>query len=314
MIYHIINTRSVNSGIGIYYELLYYNVIVLMSDMRMRRLLALVLFTVWSTWGWAQGLVVSTHPIYLIAKEVTKGVEEPVLLLGNQSGHDVQLTPTQRKEIQDASLIIWLGKAHEAPLDKLLHQNSQAIALLDSGILTILPQRDLHGEVLANTVDSHVWLEPNNAVRIAFFIAALRAQQYPEYKAQYLANAQQFSKQMLQAKAQFKSSTQPKLYWTYHDAYQYLEHSLNLHLAGTLTSDPHVAPTVTQIKYLRDHRPNKAVCLLAEVSTNQSQYRNLQPVVFESVDESLAGENNFIAAWKKLATKTQACVLNAQKY
>ena len=39
-----------------------------------------VLFSVcslMSTLGWSQGLVVSTHPIYLIAKEITKGVEEP---------------------------------------------------------------------------------------------------------------------------------------------------------------------------------------------------------------------------------------------
>jgi zinc transport system substrate-binding protein len=62
---------------------------------------------------WAQGLVVSIHPLYLIAKEVTKGVETPTLLLGNQSGHDVQLTPDNRKAVQDAELVIWLGKAHE---------------------------------------------------------------------------------------------------------------------------------------------------------------------------------------------------------
>ena len=90
--------------------------------------------------GWTQSLVVSTHPIYLIAKEVTAGIEEPVLLLGDQTGHDVQLTPAHRKAIQDASLVLWLGKVHEAPLDKLLNQNPKAIALLDSRyFLTILP-------------------------------------------------------------------------------------------------------------------------------------------------------------------------------
>ncbi|MDU6054688.1 MAG: zinc ABC transporter substrate-binding protein, partial [Acinetobacter junii] len=146
----------------------------------MSRLLIFVFFSMFSTWGWTQSLVVSTHPIYLIAKEVTQGIEEPVLLLNDQTGHDVQLTPAHRKAIQDASLVIWLGKAHEAPLEKLLGQNRKAIALLDSGILTILPQRSLRGVALANTMDSHVWLEPNNAVRIAFFIATLRSQQNPE--------------------------------------------------------------------------------------------------------------------------------------
>lgn len=132
-----------------------------------------VLFSVcslMSTLGWSQGLVVSTHPIYLIAKEITKGVEEPQLLLQGQSGHDVQLTPAHRKAINDASLVIWLGKAHEAPLNKLLSNNKKAIALLDSGILSILPQRNTRGAALPNTVDTHVWLEPNNAVRIGFLL------------------------------------------------------------------------------------------------------------------------------------------------
>ncbi|EOJ2899437.1 zinc ABC transporter substrate-binding protein, partial [Acinetobacter baumannii] len=58
----------------------------------MFRVFVFSMFSLMSTLGWSQGLVVSTHPIYLIAKEITKGVEEPQLLLQGQSGHDVQLT------------------------------------------------------------------------------------------------------------------------------------------------------------------------------------------------------------------------------
>jgi len=279
----------------------------------MLRLFIFVFFSMFSTWGWTQSLVVSTHPIYLIAKEVTAGVEEPVLLLSDQTGHDVQLTPAHRKLIQDASLVIWLGKAHEAPLDKLLHQNRKAIALLDSGILTVLPQRSLRGAALANTIDSHVWLDPNNAVRIAFFIATLRSQQYPENKTKYLANAKNFSQQMLQASQQYDSSNKSKPYWSFHDAYQYLERALNLKFAGALTNDPHIPPTAAQIKYLNDNRPKTEMCLLAETSASKSQYQKLNPVIFESVDESMRGEDSFISAWKKLASKTDKCVLSAQK-
>ena len=208
--------------------------------------------------------------------------------------------------------MLWLGKVHEAPLDKLLNQNRKAIALLDSGILTILPQRNLRGAALANTVDSHVWLDPNNAVRIAFFIATLRSQQYPENKAKYLANARNFGQQMLQASQQYESSGKSKPYWSYHDAYQYLERALNLKFAGALTDDPHIAPTAAQIKYLIDSRPKTQMCLLAETSASSSQYQKLNPVVFQSVDESLRGESDFVTAWKKLALKTDKCVLSTQ--
>ena len=152
----------------------------------MKRVLAFLLCAVLSGMAWAQSpLVISTHPIYLIAKKITQGVETPELLLGNQSGHDVQLTPAHRKAIQEAGLVIWLGQAHEAPLEKVLGESNKAIAILDSGIIQALPLRSTRGVAIKNTIDTHVWLDPNNAVRIGFFIAALRSQQYPEHKAMY---------------------------------------------------------------------------------------------------------------------------------
>lgn len=261
---------------------------------------------------WAQGLVVSIYPLYLIAKEVTKGVETPTLLLGNQSGHDVQLTPANRKAIQDAELVLWLGKAHEAPLDKLLGHNPNAISLLNSGVLATLPMRDVEGQPIANTVDTHVWLDPNNAVRIGFFIAALRSKQHPEYKTEYWANAKNFAQQLLIKSKQVGAYKNTIQYWSYHDAYQYLERPLNLRLAGALSTDPHIPATVTQIKYLNDHRPYPQMCLLAEGQAN-NQYQKLQPFRFQAVDESMIGENNFISGWTDLAKNIQNCARNMRK-
>lgn len=261
---------------------------------------------------WAKGLVVSIHPIYLIAQEVTKGIEKPELLLANQSGHDVQLTPANRKAVQDAELVIWLGKAHEAPLDKLLSNNPKAISLLNTGILATLPLRDLNGKAITNSVDTHVWLEPNNAVRIAFFIASIRSKQHPENKDQYWNNARNFAQKILLTTKSFGRNKQPMPYWTYHDAYQYIERPLNLKLAGTLTSDPHIPPTVAQIKMLNDTRPLTTMCLLAEGEASKNQYQKLQPITFQAVDESLSAENDFVKAWTDLAKNIQNCTQSTQ--
>ena len=278
----------------------------------MSRILAFCAFAIFSSMSWAQGLVVSTHPIYLIAQEVTKGVEKPTLLLENQSGHDVSLTPMHRKMVQDANLVIWLGKAHEAPLEKLLAGNPKSVALLNSGILSTLPLRNPKGQAIANTVDTHVWLEPNNAVRIGFFIAALRSQQMPAHREQYWANARAFAQNMLIASHRFTANSNAQPYWSYHDAYQYLERPLNLKFAGALTDDPHIAPTIAQIKYLQDSRPKAKMCLLAEGQASKNQYQKLNPIVFQSVDESMNAETSFIHAWKTLAEKTRSCTLNAR--
>lgn len=279
----------------------------------MSRLFAFCLLSILSTVGWTQSLVVSTHPLYLIAQEVTKGVERPVLLLENQTGHDVSLTPAHRKAIQDAGLVIWLGKAHEAPLDKLLHNNPKAVSILSSGLVKTLPQRSTRGAPLANTVDTHVWLDPNNAVRIGFFIAALRSQQQPQYRDKYWHNAQAFAKQMFGIAQKFQNQGVVQPYWAYHDAYQYLERPLHLKLAGSMTDDPHIAPTLAQIKYLNDHRGQKKMCLLAEAHASANQYQKLQPIVFQAVDESLTAENNFISAWSDLAQQVKNCVLTARQ-
>lgn len=279
----------------------------------MSRFFAFCALALLSTLSWSQSLVISTHPIYLIAQEITQGIEKPVLLLADQTGHDVTLTPTHRKIIQDASLVVWLGKAHEAPLNKLLSNNPKAVSILDAGIVQTLPQRSTRGNALANTVDTHVWLDPNNAVRIGFFIAALRSQQFPEHKEAYWANAKRFAQEMLVTAQHYNVNARNKTYWSYHDAYQYLERALNLKFAGALTDDPHVAPTIAQIKYLNDSRPNRTMCLLAEANASKNQYQKLNPIIFQAVDERMNGAGDFVGAWKTLAAQTHNCVLNARK-
>ncbi|KAA8732128.1 zinc ABC transporter substrate-binding protein [Acinetobacter qingfengensis] len=275
----------------------------------MRFLVVMVIIASFSQFALAKGLVVSTHPLYLIAQEVTKGVEQPALLLTpQQSGHDIQLTPKGRQMVQDADLVIWLGKQHEAPLQSLLSQKSNAIALLNSSILKTLPQRDVKGRAIANSIDTHVWLEPNNAIRIGFFIAALRSQQQPQYKAQYWQNAQNFAKEMLAVSRVVNKNSRPKNYWAYHDAYQYVERALNLQFAGALTTDPEIPPTIAQIQYLMVNKPQKNMCILAEYHADGHLIQRLAPVTTVTVDEAMANENNFVIGWKKLIKSIQQCL------
>lgn len=278
----------------------------------MSRFLAFCTLALLSSLSWSQNLVVSTQPIYLIAKHVTQGIEQPTLLLANQTGHDVSLTPAHRKMIQDANLVIWLGEAHEAPLKNVLGESNKSIALLDSGILATLPMRNPRGQALKNTVDTHVWLDPNNAVRIAFFIAALRSQQQPEHREAYFKNARTFAQHMLGTAQRFNANSKAQPYWSYHDAYQYLERPLSLKFAGALTDDPHVSPTVAQIKYLQDTRARTKMCLLAEGHASKNQYQKLNPIIFQAVDESMNGAGDFVQAWQQLAQQTHKCVLNSQ--
>lgn len=275
----------------------------------MRYLLAIFMMG-WLNISYAKELVVSTYPLYLIAKDVTAGIEEPaVLLTPQQTGHNAQLTPKNRQMIQNAELVVWLGAQYEVPLQSVLTGQKKAISILNSNIVKTLPLRDLKGEVVASdNIDTHVWLEPNNAVRIAFFIAALRSQQQPQYKEKYFENAHKFSKRMFDASNVLINTQQGRAYWAYHDAYQYLERSLQIKFAGALTADHELPSTAAQIKYLQQSRPQKKMCLLTEANVHQEVLRKLAPVGTVVVDESMSTQKDFVTAWLKLANSLQYCL------
>ncbi len=259
-------------------------------------------------------MVVTTHPLYLIAQAVTKGVETPTLLLNpSQSGHDIQLRPQERQLIKQSNFVLWFGERYEAPLAKLLVGQPNAIALFDLKAFQRLSMRDAQGKVLANTLDPHLWLDPVNAIAIAHAIAAVRAQQYPQFAGQYKSNAEQFSLRLIkQMAAVNKAVKRPADYWVYHDAYQYLEHTLNLRFKGALTVDHDLPPTIAQIQWLQKTRPMQygkpaPMCLLAESQVAVSTVQRLQPAVLQPVDETMLGQQDFVTAWGILAKQIIDC-------
>lgn len=257
----------------------------------------------------AQPMLVSVHPLFMIAEAVTAGIEKPQLLIPrNISGHDHQLTPKNRQQLQNSNLILWLGPQHESTLQATLASYPQAIALLKTPLLQTLPLRDVRGQAVTGSVDSHVWLAPQNAIRIAFYIATVRGRQYPAHHQAYLANARQFAKQLLAAHKQIGRPATAAPYWAYHDAYHYLEDSLNLSFKGALTPDEELSPTAAQIKYLIDQRPANSACLIAEYTPDAQLLQRLKPRRVVNVGESLTDYDNFVTGWQDVARRVTQCV------
>src|SRR6185503_7781970 len=100
----------------------------------LQRLFCLALIGIMACLAQAQAgtLVASTHPLYLIAKAVTAGVETPVLLLPPaSSGHDINLRPSDRLLLKQSDFVVWFGRDYEAPLYDFLANQQNAIALFD---------------------------------------------------------------------------------------------------------------------------------------------------------------------------------------
>lgn len=258
--------------------------------------------------AWAGTLVASTHPLYLIAKAVTAGVEQPVLLLPPaSSGHDINLRPSDRLLLKQSDFVVWFGRDYEAPLYDLLAHQRNAIALFDLKAFRRLPLRDIQGQTIPQSLDPHLWLDPYNAIGIAYAIAAVRAKQFPRHASQYMHNAKNFSDQLQQI-VRAEQSQKPRAYWAYHDAYQYLEKSLNLQFAGALTTDPNLPPSIGQLIWLKQHRPHaNTVCLFAERQPNDALMSKLQPIAYYPIDEVMATSTDFIQGWQTLAQRVKHC-------
>ena len=276
----------------------------------LHRLLVLVVIAAWTCFSQAQAgiLVASTHPLYLIAKAVTMGVENPVLLLPPaSSGHDINLRPSDRLLLKQSDFVIWFGRDYEAPLYDLLAHQQNAIALFDLKIFRRLPLRDLKGQSIPQSLDPHIWLDPENAIDIANYIALVRGRQFPAQARQYQRNAQRFAQSLRAAVSAEKSQT-PRSYWAYHDAYHYLESSLNLKFAGALTSDPELPPSIGQLIWLNQNRPHgDSMCLFAERQPTAALTAKLSPIRYYPIDEVMANSTDFVQGWQFLAHRLEEC-------
>ncbi len=259
--------------------------------------------------SYAGTLVATTHPLYLIAQAVTAGIETPVALLPPaSSGHEVSLRPADRLLLKQSDFVVWFGAAYEAPLQSLLAGQSNAIALLDMKALRRLPLRDLRGQPIAGSLDPHLWLDPANAVGIAYAIATVRARQYPQLADRYLANAARFRDQLLAAVSEVHSARNvPRDYWVYHDAFHYIEPVLGLHLRGAMTVDPELPPAAGQWLWLSQNRGSGAICMVSERPLGAAMLQKLQPVRVASADEVMATATSFVQGWQQVATVLRQC-------
>ena len=116
-------------------------------------------------------------------------------------------------------------KLHEAPLDKLSSQNLKAIALLDSGILPFC-----HSVVCVGLLFQTLWTVMSGSIPTmqCGSLSLLRpcVPTISRKQGEIFGQCQiDFAQQMLQASQQYESSGNQTFYWSYHNAYQYLEQS-----------------------------------------------------------------------------------------
>ena len=167
--------------------------------------------------------------------------------------------------------------------------------------------------------DVHIWLSPDNAVKIIKKINKELNLFFPENAKTYDQNANQMIKKINQLKIELKnelSGIKDKPYVVFHDAYQYFETSFGLNAVGSVALEGDVASSPKQISFIKD----KIVKLKASCVFQEPQFDSkLVKIVVEGTDAQIgtldplgvnvkSGQNFYLQLLKNMAKSLKDCL------
>jgi zinc transport system substrate-binding protein len=274
--------------------------------------------------AYALEVLATIRPLALIAHAVVLSPSQvKTLIPDSASAHHPVLRPSDRIALMQADLVLRVGPAHDAFLDKLLSSRQKTTLTAQRlSEIQLLTARSLHEDSSSHAehqhssaTDPHLWLLPQNASVIAQALAQQLTKLDPANAAQYQQRANRFSQRIQALNTQLhRSTTTPYMAW--HDAYQYLEPTLSLQFKGSLTLDADSRPGARHFQQMANRiQQEKISCLLTEPGFDPSLVQRVQGkrrLPHVAVDEMLTqaplSQDGYIKGLQQVAEKiTAAC-------
>lgn len=223
-------------------------------------------------------VVTSIGPIHSLVSGIMADAGEPKLLLrSGASPHSSSLRPSDLTAIEQADLIIWVGPQMEQFLAKAIHiaRPENILTLMEAPGLTLHPVRDggiwqanKHDDHQKETTDPHIWLNPQNAIRMTELIRDQIVRLDPHRAELYLQNSKRVIARLQSLDRLLQQQLRPVQtipYIVFHDAYQTFEAHYKLSPSGAVTIDPERRPGARRLQAIRDYLlQSQAVCLFSE--------------------------------------------------
>jgi zinc transport system substrate-binding protein len=246
------------------------------------------------------GVVSTIQPINSLVSAVIGNTGKNILLIpADVSPHDYKLKPSDTKKLQNANIIFFVSDHLESSVIKVfknLPKNIKTVNLMEDAGIKHLAIRDNeawerhdhdkhekkhddhdHDKHAKNHDDHddhekeddvHIWLSPDNAVKIIKKINKELSLFFPENAKTYDQNANQMIKRINQLKVELKnelSDIKDIPYVVFHDAYQYFETSFDLNAVGSVALEGDIASSPKQISFIKDKIVKlKASCVFQE--------------------------------------------------
>ena len=209
-------------------------------------------------------VVASIAPIHALVSAVMKGVGTPYLLVPpGMNAHHYALRPLDARALANADYVFWVGLELERFLDKPLKglgRRSRNVRLLDHVKKLRLrddddwKQHDHHAGDDGHKFDPHVWLDPENAKRMAVEITKHLSKANPVNAMVYERNRADLEQSINFAARDVEAILAPVRsvpYVVFHDEYQYFEARFGINAIGTITISSERGPSVARISMVR---------------------------------------------------------------
>ena len=135
--------------------------------------------------------------------------------------------------------------------------------------------------------DVHVWLSPDNAIKIVQKVNKVLSLYFPENSKIYNDNTTKFIDKIRDLKMELVKELSPiknKPYIVFHDAYQYFEKTFELNAVGSVALEGDIASSPKQISLIKDKIvKSKALCVFQEPQFDSK----LVKIVVEGTDAKI---------------------------
>lgn len=203
-------------------------------------------------------VVTSFYPVWIMTLNLTSGLEDHVTvrnLAAPSFGclHDYQLQPADMKALAAADAFLINGAGMEAFLPEITRslpdlpviEASEGIELLENGSAVEILEAEEEGET-----NSHIWLDPLRAVRMAENLAAGLIRILPGDEAAITANLSDYRTRLEALDSKLRQGLKDlprKDIITFHEAFPYFAAAYGLNVVAVVNKEPGEVLTPAQL-------------------------------------------------------------------
>lgn len=267
----------------------------------------------------AANIVTSIKPVELLVKAVAgDSVHVSTLVPPGSSPHNYSMKPSQRRALEQADVIFWIGPEMETFLNRLLTGPEFADRSVAFTEIPDTPDEDAHHKHDHHSDhghhhdhhdhgdgdDPHIWVNPALALQMVRDIHARLLTLGDLDKAELDANLARFEAELTDAEQTIRgrlAAASDISLFAYHSAFEPFAEHYGLHLTGVLTLNPELSPGARHIAEVQQKlQQANQPCLLTEPQFNRQWWRSIT----EGLDVTFS-------TWDPLAIDIES---NAQGY